>query len=389
MELEIKQSDHVVPSYSLTGDLLSYLRCKLQYRYHNRSSLPPSRPVQLWFGEFLHGALELAFNFWKENPEFKLPWPCTKVDRKADSLPSWVQNDIGKFAHTIETSLLHQGKQARSEDARNSAYKRVEVAINKLGPYLFPLIQATEKKVIGTRKVPQNSVELRCSNYEVHGVIDVLTNVSINQTNDANMITKCIKEKCSNLNDEYEVVVDYKGTQRPNSDDKFWRQGDWQVQTYAWLRGLQPDSLPVSAGILLYINELTPGDTEMKNIQKGILKGTTDIFPIEGTDDERIIKMWRIGNATDQLSLEFRLRRAIRVIPINKRSSDEAVKEFDDVVRQIEEDIVEEAKNGNILKAWGPNCEDDDTCSACDFRYFCPKPANKTQSYRPSTPSAP
>lgn len=389
MELEIKRPDHVVPSYSLTGDLLSYLRCPLQYRYHNGSALPPSRPVQQWFGELLHGTLELAFNFWNEHREtYLFPWPCTPREWREPE-PDWEDNDIGRFANIVETSLRQQGKQARSADARNSAYHRLKIAINELGPHLFPLIQVTEKKVIGTRPVQAKRVALRCSNYEVHGVIDVLTNITLGQADSTNFIRECVINKCPDLRGEYEVVVDYKGAQRPQISEGYWEQGEWQVQTYAWLRSKQPDSLPVAAGILIYINELTPGAKEMENLKRCISRGLTDVLPEPGSNDEQIIRMWRPGNDTEQLSLRFRLQRAIRVIPVTADSTHRALMAFDNVVRRAEEDIIEEARIGNLLNAWRPHCDDPDTCSACDFRHFCPRPAGESEKYVPNTPSAP
>lgn len=374
MQLDIKRPQHVVPSYSLTGDLLSYLRCGLQYRFHNGSALPPSRPVQQWFGEFLHGTLELSFRFWQENPGLRnFPWPATQKEWN-QAEPQWVANDIGKFADQVEKALRHRGKQARSRDTRDSAFKRVAIAINQLGPHLFPLIAAAEKKVIGTRPVPTQEVELRCSNYEVHGIIDVLTHVTLGQAGAANLIRECVQSACPELTGSYEVIVDYKGSQRPliEEADGYWNQGLWQVLTYAWLRSRQPDALPVAAGILIYVNELTPGTAEMVSLKKGIADGTTDILPQLGSQDEQIIRMWRPGNATDQLSLEFRLKRAIRVIPITDQSTREALTQFDDVVRRAEENIVAEAQSGNILGTWATT-GDDPTCDACDFRWFCPK----------------
>lgn len=389
MRLEIKRPDHIVPSYSLTGDLLSYERCRLLYRYQNGSSLPPSRPVQLWFGEFLHGTLELAFRFWEEHrQDYPFPWPCKQREWRAPE-PDWGANDIGRLADLVESALRQQGKQARSADARNSGYRRVALAINQLGPHLFPLIASAEKKVIGTRPVPISKLTLRCSNYEVHGVIDVLTNITLKESGPSNLIRDCVEDVCANLSGSYEVIVDYKGSQRPLNTEVYWRQGDWQIQTYAWLRSRQADSLPVAAGILIYVNELTPGNKEMQNLQSGIKNGTTDVLPAPGSSDEQLIRMWRQGADTEQLSLEFRLRRAIRVVPVTTVSTQTALAEFDDVVRRAEENIITEALIGDILKAWSPQCRDEDTCSACDFRHFCPQPAGKGIGYLPETPSAP
>lgn len=391
MQLEVKNPDHIVPSYSLTGDLLSYLRCRLQYRYHNRSSLPPSRPVQQWFGEFLHGTLESAFRFWEQsNEEYPFPWPCTPRVWNAPE-PNWTVNDIGKFADQVETALRQQGKQARSRDTRNSAFRRIAVAVNQLGPHLFPLIASAEKKVIGTRSVPDSEHQLRCANYEVHGIIDVLTHMKLGLVDNENLIRNCVESNCPNLTGEYEVIVDYKGSKRPNMSESYsyWEQGEWQVQTYAWLRSRQPDALPVAAGILIYVNELTPGNDEMLNFKRGIASGTTDILPESRSADEQLVRMWRPGDSTDQLSMDLRLRRAIRVIPITDASTRRALDEFDNVVLRVEENILEEGLIGNILRAWSPNCEDDATCVACDFRHFCPKPAGRPDNYVPVTPSAP
>lgn len=391
MELEVKRPDHIVPSYSLTGDLLSYERCRLQYRYHNGSSLPPSRPVQMWFGEFLHGTLELAYRFWadRQNKEkYPFPWPCT-VREWRKPIPLWDENDIGRFANLTEEALTRQGKQARSAAVRQSGYIRVELAINQIAPYLFPLIASAEKAVIGTRPVPHSDLDLRCNQYEVHGVIDVLTNLTLGQADSTNLIKQFVQEICPDLDGEYEVIVDYKGSLRPHTNDPYWEHGEWQVQTYAWLRSRQPDALPVAAGILIYINELTPGDEEMRSLRKGIALGTTDVLPDSKSHDEAIIRNWSNGQSTDQLSMEFRLKRALRVIPITDESTHSALGAFDNVVRRTEEDIAKEATSGNILDSWAPNCSNEGTCNACDFRHFCPQPAGKNETYLPTSPSAP
>ena len=182
MELALKRDPEIIPEYSLTGDLLSFLRCALQYRYHNGSSLPPSRPVQLWFGEFIHGVMERAYRVWRdEAPAF--PWPLTRVAYRGQLPDDQPIHDIGSIGHIVEETLRAQGKNSRNEAARESAYRRAELAVNEIGPHLFPLVQAAEERVIGTRSLKGptsgSSFTPRAGRYELHGIIDVLTDVQL------------------------------------------------------------------------------------------------------------------------------------------------------------------------------------------------------------------
>ena len=173
---------------------------------------------------------------------------------------------------------------------------------------------------------------------------------------------------------DFEVIIDYKGTKRPTTDHNYWEQGEWQVNTYAWLRTKQSGSLPVVAGVLLYINELLPSDRELMDLKKAIINKKTDVVPKPGSQDDSLLNMWKQGNEIPDFSLDYRLARAIRVIPINPKSSAEAAERFDKVVMDIEGCVNGEVVAGHILGQWVPS-GDQDTCVACDFRYVCPSPA--------------
>ena len=84
MPLSIRPKVYSLPSYSLTGDLLGYLRCGLQYRYQRIGKLPASNPIQQWFGEFIHGVLEEAFRRYRDSNRSGTPtlppWPPAELD---------------------------------------------------------------------------------------------------------------------------------------------------------------------------------------------------------------------------------------------------------------------------------------------------------------------
>src|ERR1700742_3534933 len=59
----------LLSSYSLTGDLLSFDRCALQYRLFTRTGVRQSHPVQQWYGNFLHLGMRRAYDKWREDPD--------------------------------------------------------------------------------------------------------------------------------------------------------------------------------------------------------------------------------------------------------------------------------------------------------------------------------
>jgi len=394
MPLERKREPEIVPSYSLTGDLLSFLRCGLQYRYHNGSSLPPSRPVQLWFGEFIHGVMEAAYRFWSSAaspPPF--PWPCNPTPYLGSAPLDRPCHDVGTIGEAVEDTLRAQGKIARSRATRESAFKRAEAALNEIAPHLFPLVASAEERVIGTRAIGAHAPRarnLRTNRYELHGVIDVLTDVQLNAVSPKNVIRDAIVHTCPQLPPHFEVVVDYKGSRRPPLNHPFWAQAEWQVQTYAWLRTRQPDSLPVTAGVLIYINELAPVADDLQELQREIRQALTDVVPVSGSEDAYFLSLWQEGRAIPAFSQTFRLQRAIRAIPVTTQSQASATTQFDQVVLDIEQCVANEAAAGAIMGCWSP-LGDPATCVACDFRHFCPSPsprtANEARTIR--APSAP
>lgn len=385
--LSKKSPPKIIPEYSLTGDLLSYITCGLQYRYYNRASLPPSTPVQLWFGEFIHGVLEEAYRRWHESDSLhRFPWDWrTQIHN--------IELDINKRLNArglipppglFCPYTADSGRKGSCPDENHPhrllASLRSEAAINTWGPHLFPLITNAEVKLRGIREMPEiDDKKRRAEYYGISGVADVIAYSAINKTNKDNMILKYLRKFVGNY-DDFEIVIDYKGMRRPSKNDQMWEYHRLQVLTYAWLRSRQGSEVPVRAGIIFYLNELYPSKEDIKRLKRDIENKSTDILP--PLEDTKKILKWNVKDTPPQLSNRYMRDRSIRVIPVDERSINESLSEFDKVVADIEGSVLREMEGKPIKSCWNAFFREE-TCTACDFKTFCPKASSK---YKPTVP---
>lgn len=370
MSLSIRPKPYSLPAYSLTGDLMGFLRCGLQYRYTRIGRLPPSKPVQLWFGEFIHGVLEEAFRRYKETVEKGKPTP-----------PPWPDAEVTEILDLIKRRLAARGLRAWDEDLEKLGDRRATAAIQEMGPHLFPLIHRAEVRIHGARMLPaiEKSLQFRdADRYEMVGVVDVVTHVELSDPKLANnVIVRHLKAQLTGpLPKKFEIIIDYKGMRRPGNfamgSGSLWEQYEWQIQTYAELRRKQADALPVVAGVLLYVNELSPSSGDLEEFKREVKGGMTDVIPEEGSDTQKKLSSWTPGKALPDLSIDFRLRRALRVVPVTKASVAKALDQFDNVVQRIETCRGKEFNGMGVIEAWERNSDEEQTCVVCDSRTYCP-----------------
>jgi CRISPR/Cas system-associated exonuclease Cas4 (RecB family) len=269
------------------------------------------------------------------------------------------------------------------------ASQRTEAAINTWGQHLFPLVAEAEVRLKGSRDMPNYQPNISRSNYYgVAGIIDVISSVNLVSAPPGNLILHYIHQHTevdriiNNFSSqEYEIIIDYKGMRRPITNSHIWFHHEWQLLTYAWLRSQQPQSRPIAAGIIFYLNELALSGEDTEELRDDVAGSLTDVMP-SGQDLNRI-QNWRRGMTIPDLTRTFRERRSIRIIPGNDTALRNSLQRFDGVVSTIENSVLLEMRGNPIIRCWDTNPVQR-TCTACDFKTFCPNPA--PAGYVPTVP---
>lgn len=369
MAIKAKGEPYEIPRYSLTGDLLSFLECEVQYRFNSKGLMPPSTPVQRWFGDFIHGVMEVGFSEWKDgrldlnNMDFEDTQRIAKI-----------------VAERLEDRGLHPyGSLYIKEDSGNNKRKDyngnmiAHYSLSRWAPSLYPLINDNEVKMEDIRPMIGYGQGLSKSEYyAVQGVVDVISTFDVRRFQANNPLVKALmlNETVSDLisQDEYEIIIDYKGMERPPIDSDTWKHHEWQLNTYMWLRDQQIKAegrkTPILAGVLLYLNELHLSKAAIERLQKVVAEGRTDIMPKEAD-----LRRLQNGN---KFSENFRIKRSIRVVAYNPEDIQSSLEHFDNVVKCIESNLIsEQSDSTDVWKHWTGQYSKD-RCVACDLKTFCP-----------------
>lgn len=386
--IDKKQKSNIIPEYSLTGDLLSYLRCNKQYRYQKKGNWKSTNPVQVWMGEFLHKMMARGYKLYKNNPGRRM----NSYDWEDDLRPLEIEiynqlNSVGIRPPGYQFCRYDQSiNDARScNDAKHPhktlASERAEQALKIIGEIIYPHISEVERKLKGIKNMPNYvSGEDRSSKYGLTGVVDVISSINLFDQSTSLLVDRVSTIiSNSNMDDEFEIIIDYKGSRRPPTNDTSnltWLHHEWQITEYAWLRKLQNQGIPVKIGIVIYINELVPSKREMWELKNEIKQGKTDILPLFNHDIQAI-KSYQKSNVVPNLTNQFRLNRAFKIIDISQKTIQNALQQFDKIVREVETNINIETAGGIPLLIW-KGFPEEKKCTICNLKTFCLDLANNS-----------
>ncbi len=240
------QKLHIPPSqpaslkrrYSVTADVLSFLRCNRQYGHFAVSGFEPAHTVQIYYGILIHQVLDRAHAHYAG-----LRDPNTK-----NRIPT--DQDIEYYFNEVDTALRARGIRSvrafMQASERDAALRRIKL-FNKIeGPHLYPRVRDTEHRLQSDQ-----------GDYLLHGTVDVLADAP-------GWLTGMKPE-----------IWDYKGGHSPNHNGEDFRRYEFQMLVYADLYRERNGSYPEKA-ILYFLGELDDATHSLIRPSKALVKVALD-----------------------------------------------------------------------------------------------------------------
>ncbi|WP_440764419.1 ATP-dependent DNA helicase [Natronorubrum sp. DTA7] len=193
--------------YSITGDVLSYRRCKRQYGYYNEMNFVPDHATQLFFGRVVHETLDRAHRHFSGELE--------GVD--GGTIPD--DDAIETYFHEVAESLKARNIYPMSQEAERRALEYIQRFNRREGADLYPRVVDTECHLQSNR-----------GEFILEGVVDVLIG-----------------------DDEGYEIWDYKAGKRPEGGhevDDYRAQLNTYAELYAYHQGEYPDR-----GVIYFLGE--------------------------------------------------------------------------------------------------------------------------------------
>src|SRR5262249_41929877 len=121
--------------YSVTGDVLSYRRCRRQYGFFTRRRYVSAQSGQLFFGTVIHETLDRAHAHFRGELE-NVP---------KGTLPS--EADIENYFGIAEKALRARGIRPLSRESREAALQYIRRFNVQHGPTVYPKVVDTEHRL--------------------------------------------------------------------------------------------------------------------------------------------------------------------------------------------------------------------------------------------------
>ena len=229
--------------YSVSGDVLTYRRCRRQYGMYRLRRYQPAKVIQFYFGTVIHQTLDLAHEHY--------------LGRLDSALKGKVPTNeqIESYFVAAESSLRTRGIVPFSRSARQSALSLLKRFNRYYGPELYPRVQDTECRL-----------QIDLGKFILQGVVDVLLRSASPK---------------SGLG-----IWDYKGTDLPTGEKMHRVMQDYELQMriYSLLYSEKYEKEPEEA-VLVFMNELKSDPPTQNEERRAFFR-----MKVDPEDQERALK---------------------------------------------------------------------------------------------------